>query len=107
MEDISKNILINELFDIYGVLLSTSQQKMISLYYGLDLSLSEIAEQEHVSRNAVYDALKKGSEALIQYEEKLNLLKRKQTFDEKLNSLEQILTKEDYLKVLNVFKEEE
>ena len=106
MEDISKNILINELFDIYGVLLSTSQQKMISLYYGLDLSLSEIAEQEHVSRNAVYDALKKGFDSLKNYESKLHIREKKILFNEKISSLKQVLDDETFVVVLNAIKED-
>ena len=64
MEELEKNLLMNELFDIYGELLSSTQQKMIHLYYHLDLSLAEISTQEVVSRNAVYDALKKGFDIL-------------------------------------------
>lgn len=106
MEDLEKNFLINELFDIYGELLSTTQQKMITLYYMKDLSLSEISIQENVSRNAVYDALKKGIDSLNKYEEKLSLVKRRNSLIKKVESLKKELNEVDYNKVIELFKEE-
>ena len=61
MIDLEKSIYINELYDLYGSLLTKKQQEMIELYYCEDFSLSEISEQFNVSRNAVYDCLKKGN----------------------------------------------
>lgn len=106
MEDLQKSVFINELFDIYGELLSKTQQKMIHLYYNLDLSLSEISTQEGISRNAVYDALKKGIESLNLLENKLHILDNNREFKEKLVKLESCLSKEDYQKVISIFKEE-
>ena len=107
MDEIEKNILVNELFDIYGELLSKTQQKMIKLYYNMDLSLTEIAEQENVSRNAVHDALKKGIESLSFFEDKLHLLSKKNNLHKKLSLLEKEISKENYKRVLNIFKEDE
>ena len=107
MDEIEKNILVNELFDIYGELLSKTQQKMIKLYYNMDLSLTEIAEQENVSRNAVHDALKKVIESLSFFEDKLHLLSKKNNLHKRLSLLEKEISKEDYKRVLNIFKEDE
>ncbi|MBE6143879.1 MAG: hypothetical protein E7177_07865 [Erysipelotrichaceae bacterium] len=71
--DLEKSIYINELYDLYGSLLTKKQQEMIELYYCDDLSLSEISEQFNVSRNAVYDCLKKGIKQLENYEKELKL----------------------------------
>ena len=79
---------------------------MIELYYSMDLSLSEIATQENISRNAVYDALKKGVAALNDYECKLGLCKKREEFDSKLDRIKDILSNEDYQKVLNIIKED-
>ena len=87
MEDLEKNIRINSLFDKYESLLSKTQQKMISLYYRDDLSLGEIAELEGVSRNAVYDSVKKGINLLEEYESKLHLLEKNREIDELLDQL--------------------
>ena len=75
--DLEKSIYINELYDLYGSLLTKKQQEIIELYYCDDLSLSEISEQLEVSRNAVYDCLKKGVKQLENYEKELNLYQRK------------------------------
>ena len=77
MMDLEKSIYINELYDLYGSLLTKKQQEIIELYYCDDLSLSEISEQLEVSRNAVYDCLKKGVKQLENYEKELNLYQRK------------------------------
>ena len=107
MEELEKNIRINELFDIYGELLSKTQQKMISLYYREDLSLGEISEEEGISRNAVYDSIKKGTTLLEEYESKIhvlakekkmydffNELKKEELSDKERNLLERIINKE-------------
>mgnify|MGYP003556452185 CR=1 FL=1 len=45
MIELEKSIYVNELYDLYGSLLTKKQQEMIELYYCEDLSLSEISEQ--------------------------------------------------------------
>ena len=97
---------MNELFDIYGELLSSAQQKMIQLYYHYDLSLAEIALQEGVSRNAVHDALKKGFDALLHYEEKLHLREKENKFNEKLDELKEVLDDEVYQVLYKKMKED-
>lgn len=82
MEEIEKSIRINSLFDKYAVLLSKSQQKMISLYYQDDLSLGEIAELEGISRNGVYDSIKKGTKLLEEYERKLGLIAKEESIND-------------------------
>ena len=79
--DLEKSIYINELYDLYGSLLTKKQQEIIELYYCDDLSLSEISEQLEVSRNAVYDCLKKGVKQLENYEKELNLSQRKEELE--------------------------
>ena len=106
MEELEKNLLMNELFDIYGELLSSTQQKMIHLYYHLDLSLAEISLQEGVSRNAVYDALKKGFDILKNYESKLHLREKKILFNNKLETLKDVLDEDTYKIVLNAIEED-
>lgn len=81
MMDLEKSIYINELYDLYGSLLTKKQQEIIELYYCDDLSLSEISEQLEVSRNAVYDCLKKGVKQLENYEKELNLYQRKEELE--------------------------
>ncbi|MCQ2482151.1 MAG: YlxM family DNA-binding protein [Clostridia bacterium] len=64
------------LVDFYGNLLTDKMLNMIELKYFDDLSLSEIAEQNGISRQAVHDTLKRAVSTLEQYEEKLGLVER-------------------------------
>ena len=66
---------MNYLFDFYQSLLTSKQKSYMSLYYLDDFSLGEIAEEYDVSRQAVYDNIKRTEAMLEQYEEKLLLLK--------------------------------
>ena len=87
MIDLEKSIYINELYDLYGLLLTKKQQEMIELYYCDDLSLSEISEQFNVSRNAVYDCLKKGIKQLENYEKELKLHQKEEELTKFFNEI--------------------
>lgn len=71
-----KILIINYLFDFYGKLLSEKQYLVIELYYLHDLSLSEIGEQLDVSRQGVFDILKRAENKLYDYEDKLGLVNK-------------------------------
>jgi len=64
---------INELLPFYEQLLTERQREIVKYYYYEDLSLSEISEILQISRNAVYDTLKKVEKSLEEYEIKLKL----------------------------------
>ncbi|MBR2701548.1 MAG: HTH domain-containing protein [Erysipelotrichaceae bacterium] len=66
---------INSLIPFYEKLLTERQQEIIKYYYYEDLSLTEIAENLNISRNAVYDTIKKTSTLLSNYEKQLHLKK--------------------------------
>lgn len=76
MDELEKTNRINMLIDIYGDLLTDKQQQYLQMYYEEDLSLSEIAENLDVSRNAVYDQLRRAMKALEGYENRLGLLEK-------------------------------
>lgn len=71
-----KTVRMNMLFDFYGPLLTERQRDVYELYFGDDLSLSEIASELEISRQAVYDMLKRCSATLEDYESKLGLLQK-------------------------------
>jgi hypothetical protein len=73
MEVLEKKEQLNQLYDLYKNLLTEKQVLYFELYYQEDYSLQEIAELYQVSRNAVFDQLKKVEEYLYQYEGKLKL----------------------------------
>ena len=65
-----KNLHISELLDVYGNFLSEKQKNITEHYYYEDLSLSEIAENEGITRQAVNDLIKRTESQLKAFEEK-------------------------------------
>ena len=82
------------LCQIYGKLLTDKQYEFIDDYYNNDLSLSEIAENNNITRQAVRDVIKKGENKLFEYEEKLlimkKMLKQEKQIQEIINELNKI-----------------
>ena len=68
------NFYVSELLDRYGALLSEKQYRILDGYYNNDLSLSEIAENEGITRQGVSDFVKRGEAQLTEFEEKLGLI---------------------------------
>ena len=64
------------LWDIYRGLLTETQREVTDMYFNLDLTVSEIAEQKGISRQAVSECLKGCKKQLEDYEEKLGLRAR-------------------------------
>lgn len=93
MKDI---VEIGLLIDFYGKLLTNKQYQNLVDYYFHDFSLSEIAEDNNVSKNAIYDSIKKSEIELKKYESSLgfikNYLKRLEIYNNiKDNKLKQSL----------------
>lgn len=65
-----------DLFDVYNGLLTDKQRQMFDLYHQNDFSLGEIAEECEVSRQAVFDIIKRTEHTLEEYEEKLQLVEK-------------------------------
>lgn len=89
-----KTLRMSLLFDFYGPLLTKRQQEVFQMYFHEDLSLGEIGEQLQVSRQAVYDLLKRAGATVEEYEKKLGLLlkhQKQQEFYEKTLALVQDL----------------
>lgn len=84
---LEKTTRMNYLFDFYQSLLTPKQRSYMSLYYLDDHSLGEIAEEYNISRQAVYDNIKRTEQMLEQYEEKLLLF---QKFQERQSLLQQL-----------------
>ena len=73
-DDIERVEYASMMYDFYGGLLSESQNEVMALYHEDNLSLSEIAEQLGMTRQAVHYTLKKAEKALEKFEEKLGLV---------------------------------
>ena len=71
-------IYYNNLYDFYGNLLTEKQRQYFEDYYFNNLSFSEMAENYNVSRNAVFKQLHIVIDKLEEYENKLQLFKKKE-----------------------------
>ncbi len=71
-----KKVEISMLIQTYGKLLTEKQYIILNDYFNNDLSLSEIAENEGITRQAVRDKIKKGENKLFEYEEKLQFMRK-------------------------------
>lgn len=83
MEDV---VYYSELYDIYKELLTEKQKKYFEDYYFNNLSFSEISENYQVSRNAVYRQVSITKSLLEEYEDKLNLLYKKNEIEKLLDN---------------------
>ena len=91
-----KKVEISILLEIYGKLLTEKQYGYMNDYYNEDLSLSEIAENEGITRQAVMRILQKSSKKQEEYEEKLKIMKKQKEIKEnlkknRLDKIEQLL----------------
>jgi len=64
------------LFDFYGELLTEKQREYYDLHYNDDLSLSEIAEQTGISRQGVWDIIRRAEDVMTDMEEKTGMVRR-------------------------------
>lgn len=103
-----KNIKVSILCDLYGKLLTEKQYEFLNEYYNNDLSLSEIAENNNITRQAVRDIIKKGEKKLFEYEEKLLFMKRmlnqEKTIQQILSELTKIQKNSSDKKVANILE---
>ena len=84
---LEKTTRMNYLYDFYQALLTPKQRSYMSLYYLDDYSLGEIAQQYEVSRQAVYDNIKRTEAMLEEYEKKLSLFQKFQKRKQLINQL--------------------
>jgi UPF0122 protein CA_C1753 len=83
-----KIIYYGTLLELYGELLTDKQYSAIDKYYNMDLSLSEIAQEDKITRQAVRDNIKKAEEKLEFFESKLKLYKNFKKEDNIVSKLE-------------------
>ena len=76
-----KQVILTILFDYYGELLTLKQRNYFKDYYFENYSLSEIAENYGISRNAVHKQLKIIEEKLMYYESVLALSEKSKVLD--------------------------
>jgi len=91
---LEKTNRMNYLYDFYQSLLTEKQRSYMSLYYLDDYSLGEIADEYEISRQAVYDNIKRTEAMLEEYEMKLRLLEKYIEKQQLLVQLKEVLPQE-------------
>lgn len=105
-DSIEKKAYYAILFEYYKELLTDKQIETFVCYYNEDYSLSEIASEFNVSRNAVWDTLKKVISLLEYYESKLKLYEKDVKLNEYLKKLKNHVDEEG-LTIINNIEEME
>ena len=80
------------LFDFFGDLLTEKQREYFDLHYNADLSLAEIAQQEGISRQGVWDIIRRGEATLRRAEERTGLVRRFGELQSTVSEIESLLT---------------
>ena len=88
---LEKTNRMNYLYDFYQALLTPKQSSYMALYYLDDYSLGEIAEEYDVSRQAVYDNIKRTEAMLEEYEDKLLLFEKFQKRSELISKMKELV----------------
>ncbi len=96
---------LSMLLDFYGQLLTENQYNCLDLHCNQDLSMAEIAEELSISRQGVYDFIKKGRERLLEYEDKLKLLERFTVNNTELKNVRNLLVQGGIEKALEKLDE--
>ena len=94
------------LYDFYGELLTPHQRRIYEDAVFNDLSLSEIAQEEGISRQGVHDLIRRCDRALEEYEEKLHLMRRFGQIWQRLERIRQLCGDEEVLRLTEEIMEE-
>lgn len=89
-EKLDRIVELSILFDFYGELLKSHKKQIFEDYILNDLSLSEIAEEQGISRQGVYDLVKRCSKELMEYENKLKLAQKFEHTKKMVNEIKEI-----------------
>ena len=87
-----KNVRMAILFDYYGEMLTDKQKVYFDLYYSENLSLSEIAENDGISRQGVRDVIVRAEAIMEDAEAKLGMIRQHQELEANLADVEALLT---------------
>ena len=92
----------NLLYDFYGELLTEHQQRIYEDAVYNDMSLSEIAQEQGISRQGVHDLIKRCDKLLQGYEDKLHLVERFTKAKEKIREIERLTLLEEVEKSIDI-----
>lgn len=82
-----KDLQFSLLIDFYGDILAPKMRDALELYYNEDLSLSEIAQHMHITRQGVRDNIKRGEQFLTETEERLGFFRRYSNLEDQMEQI--------------------
>lgn len=92
-DTLNRIVELSLLYDFYGALLKEHKRRVFEDYILNDLSLSEIADDCRISRQAVHDTIKRCTRELEEYEQKLCLIKKFQIIKGKVSEIQEAATR--------------
>ncbi|MFO7887495.1 MAG: sigma factor-like helix-turn-helix DNA-binding protein [Eubacteriales bacterium] len=106
---LDKYLRYGKLYDYYSDVLNEKHKKVINQYYLMDLSLREISENLGITRQGVYDLLKRAEKNLDEIDSKLNIIKKQEKFknniQKKAEEINKNIEKKDYKDLKKHFNE--
>ncbi len=84
------------LYDFYGVLLTKHQKEIYEKVVYENQSLGEIAETEGISKQAVHDLVRRTTNLMRGYEEKLGMIERFRKLEEQADRLVALSGEKDF-----------
>lgn len=90
LREIDEIVELSNLYDFYGALLKESHRRVFEDYVWNNYTLAEIAAEQQITRQGVYDIVKRCRTKLREYEKKLQLVEKFRMTKEKLQQIEGI-----------------
>jgi len=89
-----KKLYLTILYEYYKDLLTEKQKEYFEDYYFDNLTLSEIASNNDVSRNAIHKQIKDVESKLLEYEEKLKLYEKSEKINKLIENIDERIREE-------------
>lgn len=102
---LKEKLELSILFDFYGELLKEQNKHIVEDHILNDLSLGEIAQEYGISRQGVYDIVKRSSKQLRAYEESLHLVKKFESTKTKVSHIKELSQSVKLTKDINLLDE--
>ena len=100
-----EKVEISILLNLYGNLLTETQRSYMDLYYNQDYSLSEIGDNENITRQAVRTILVKSKKKLYEYEQKLKFMEKENNIKKLLEKIKNTKNEEEKQKYIKKIQE--
>ncbi len=90
LSDPDEIVRLSYLYDFYGPLLKEHHRQIFEDYTQNNLTLGEIARERDITRQGVYDSIRRSADRLYEYEERLQLLHKFDETKDKLRTIQSV-----------------